>query len=347
MNGSMDGVLFTGGTGFIGSHVVREFCSNGIKTGCLVRQGRSLTNIDGLSVKIEHGDIEDLEGLKKIFARYSFVIHIAARAGDWGSYEEFYNANIEGTLNVLKACAANGIRDVIITSSISVYGEENSMCIKNENSTHNSHYHYFADKVFPCGMNYYRDTKALAKEKAIWYAQENGLNLTILEPVWVYGEREFNTGFYEYLKTCASGIPFLPGSYKNKFHVVYVKDLARAYLLAYKKRLEGINSFIIGSESAQKMNEIYRIFCDKAGIRKPRNIPKVLVYPFAFIIELLYTVFRSKKAPILTRGRLNMFYDNIEYSTQKAKTVLEFVNEYSLEKGIENTVKWYKDRKLI
>lgn len=343
----MDKVLITGATGFIGSHVASEFCNNKIQTGCLVRSGSNMENIKGLPVKIECGDINDFQSLKRIFAGYSFIVHIAGKAGDWGKYDDFYKVNVEGSMNVLKACEVNGIKDIIFTSSISVYGEENSMEVKDENSPHNSHYPYFTHKVFPCGMNYYRDTKRMAKEKSMLHAKEKGLNLTILEPSFVYGEKEFNTGFYEYIKTAATGIPFLPGSYKNKYHVVYVKDLARAYLIAFNKRLEGINSFIIGNEKAQNMEEIYSIFCSKCGIKKPCNIPKVFVYPFGYIIELLCTILNCKKPPLLTRGRVNMFYDNIEYSTQKAREVLGFVNEYGLEEGIDNTVKWYKERNLI
>lgn len=170
---------------------------------------------------------------------------LSAYARDWGGYGNFYRVNVYGTLNVLKACYKSGINNVIITSSCSVYGEENCSEIKDENSPCNSHYPYFLDKLFPSAMNYYRDSKALAKVKAMEYAKNMKLNLTIIEPVWVFGEREFNTGFYEYLKSAQSKIPFLPGSRKNKFHVIYAKDLAKAYFKAFEKRLDGINSFII------------------------------------------------------------------------------------------------------
>lgn len=342
----MGNVLITGGTGFVGSHIVEAFCDKGIKTGCLVRKNSKLDNIQGLPVKLEYGDIEDLESLIRIFKNYDFVIHVAALSGDWGSYKKFYNTNVQGTQNVLKACEVNGIKDIIITSSVSVYGEENSNSIKSENSQHNSHYRYFLDAIFPCGMNYYRDTKALGKEKAILYAKEKALNVTILEPAWIYGEREFNTGFYEYLKT-AKEMPMLPGSQRNKFHVIYAKDVARAYLIAYERKLEGVNAFIIGNKEVHLMDEIYKVFCDKAQIRKPRRLPKALVYPVAFFLELFYTLFRIKKPPLLTRGRVNMFYDNIEYSTKKADEVLGFVSIYSIEEGIQKTVDWYKRNKLI
>ncbi|KUO73347.1 MAG: NAD-dependent epimerase [Clostridia bacterium BRH_c25] len=343
----MSKVLITGGTGFIGSHVVRAFCDNEAEVSCLVRKGGSLSNIEGLPVELAYGDIEDLHSLRAALEGVVFVIHIAGCAKDWGSYESFYKANVEGTLNVLRACAESGIKDIVITASISVYGEENCQDIKSENSSHNSHYPYFADKCFPCAMNYYRDTKAEAKEKAVEYAGNNGLNLTVIEPAWVYGEREFNSGFYEYLKSVRDGVPFLPGSKKNKYHVIYAGDLAKAYVSVFRKRPQGVNCYITGNDKAEKMDEIYRLFCREAGFKKPLRLPKYMVYPFGFLLELLYTVFHAKTPPVLTRGRVNMFYDNIEYSTRKARESLGFACEYSLEAGIARTIKWYKEQNLL
>jgi nucleoside-diphosphate-sugar epimerase len=343
----MSKVLITGATSFIGSHVAEAFCAKGLSVGCLVRPDSDLENIKGLPVQLVYGDITDEKSLVEAFQGYDWVIHMAALAKDWGGYQKFYRVNVEGTLNVLRACLKNDIKNVIITSSISVYGEENSRQIKSEDSPHQAHYHYFLDKIFPCQMNYYRDTKALAKEEAMAFAKEQGLNLTIIEPVWVYGEREFNTGFFDYLKTAKSRMPILPGSKANKFHVIYVKDLARAYYFAFQHRLSGINSLIIGNKETEKMDRIYALFCEKAKIKKPLIAPKFIFYPIGFLMELIYTVFRVKKAPLLTRGRVNMFYDNIQYSTKKAEKIIDFTSEYSLEAGIERTVKWYQERKLI
>lgn len=345
----MNRVMITGATGFIGSHITRTFSDNRVPVGCLVRKGSSLSNLEGLNAEYRSGDIaaSDAGELSKAFAGYNWVIHNAAKVSDWGNYQDFYRTNVTGTLNVLEACVQAGIRNIIMTGSNSVYGEENSLVVKDENSTCNSHYPYFGDRFFPCGLNYYRDTKALAKKKALAYASARGLNLTILEPVWVYGEGEFKTGFYEYLKTARTGIPFLPGSKGNKFHVIYAGDLARAYFLVYNKGLAGINCILVGNEQAESMERIYRLFCEEAGIKKPGNIPKFLVYPAAFLLELLYTVFHAPHPPLLTRGRVNMFYDNIEFSPEKARGILGFRNAYSLEEGIKRTVAWYKERGLL
>lgn len=340
-------VMITGATGFIGSHIARAFCENEIKVVCLIRNNSNISNLAGLPVELKIGDIRKSKDLTQSFAGCDWVIHNAAKVSDWGEYAEFYETNVRGTLNVLEACVQAGVENIIMTGSNSVYGEEHSFLIKDENSPYNSHYPYFLDTLFPCRLNFYRDTKALAKKEALNFAAVNNLNLMIIEPVWVYGEREWNVGFYEYLKTAKSGIPFLPGSKLNKFHVIYAGDLARAYYLTYLKQLKGINCFLIGNETAEPMERIYQLFCQEAGIKKPGNIPKIFSYPAAFFLELFYTLIKASKPPLLTRGRVNMFYDNIEYSIKKAKRILGFTNAYSLEDGIKRTVSWYKAKGLI
>jgi nucleoside-diphosphate-sugar epimerase len=130
---------------------------------------------------------------------------------------------------VLNACVINGIKDVIVTGTNAVYGEEHSTAIKNERSPYNSHYRYFLDRIFPCKLNYYRDTKCIAAQKAIDFSKREGINLTILDPVWVYGENGRDTVFLQYIKSAGQGVSLSPGSRKNKFHVVYAVDVAQAY----------------------------------------------------------------------------------------------------------------------
>ena len=343
----MERVLITGATGFIGSHIARTLIEYDVPIGCLVRKTSDLSNINGLKFEIRYGDIKEKESLIHAFKDFDFIIHNAALVGDWGKYEDFYATNVLGTLNVLEACYQNGIRDIIITGTNSVYGEENNSKIKNECSPINPHYHYFMDTIFPCRLNYYRDTKAIATEKATQFAMKHGMNLTILDPVWVYGEREFHSGFYEYLKTVRDGMIFVPGCKKNRFHVIYARDLAEAYYLAFQKRFQGVHRFIIGNERAEPMHEIYRLLCEEAGFKNPIKLPKCVFYPIGFLMEMLYSAFGSKKPPLLTRGRVNLFYDNIEYSVKKSRNVLGFKNKHSLTQGIKKTVDWYRNRNLL
>jgi nucleoside-diphosphate-sugar epimerase len=343
----MDRVMITGATGFIGSHITRAFIGHGVKVGCLVRRCSDLANLEGLNVELRYGDIRDRESLVSAFKDYDAVIHNAALVADWGPYRDFYKTNVRGTLNVMEACLQNGIEKIIMAGSNAVYGEEDCRTSKNEDSPLNPHYRYFLGRIVPCKLNYYRDTKTLATVLASDYARKFGLNLTILDPVWVYGERELHTGFYEYLRSVQGGMIVTPGCRSNKFHAIYAGDLAEAYYCAFRKGVSGVRRFIIGNERAERMSTIYGLLCREARLKPPRNLPKFVFYPVGLLMEILWSALGFAAPPLLTRGRVNLFYDSITYSVEKAKKILGFVGTYSLEEGIARTVSWYRTNHLL
>ena len=339
----MGSTLITGGTGFIGSHIVAALNAAVVDLRCLVRPGSSATHLNLRPEQLVTGDIRDSASLRTACSDCDCVIHNAALVSDWGKRENFTAINVDGTRNLLEACAAAGVAQVIMTGTISSYGEEGFVGQRDENCPFNSHYRYLLDRLFPSALNHYRDSKAAATKLGLDYASEQGLNLTILEPVWVFGEREFNTGFYQYLRQVNRGSRFLPGSGVNHFHVVYAGDLARAYLLAWQRQLPGVNRIIIGNSQVDLMQTIWKEFCRAAALEPPHHLPRWLVYPVGLLLELLWTVARRPAPPALTRGRVNMFYDSIAYSTQRAEMLLGFRSEFTLEEAVDKTVAWYRD----
>lgn len=344
----MSRIIITGASGLIGSHVAEFFTSKGIRPVCMTRQNSKTDFLKSIGAGIVYGDITDIESLMKVFSPGAdFIIHTAAKVGDWGSFSEFYKVNVLGTLNVLKAAKESNIKDVIITGSISCYGEESSSVIKNEDQPYNSHYPYFLDRIFPSGLNFYRDSKAEANKRAIQFAKANSINLTIIDPAWVYGEREFHSGFYDFLKTVKGGLSLVPGSKRNKFHTIYVRDLAKIYYLAFQKRLKGVNEFLAVAPQAEYQYKLFDLFCEKAGFKPLLRLPKGLTYPPAFLAELFYTMFRIKSTPLISRARVNTFYDNIEYSSEKLCRELGFVPDYTFEESVDKTIRWYKENKYL
>jgi len=335
-------VLVTGGNGFTGSHIVRELLDHGHEVTCLVRPGSNRRNLDGLTVTLVEGDITDGEQLPPLFHGYDAVIHNAALVNDWSVFPEMYTVNVSGTRHVLEACRVNEISHTILTGTISSYGETHSMRQRDESWPDDSHYPYLFDRFFPCRMNHYRDTKATATRKAVDFAREHHLDLTVLEPAFVYGEREFNTGFYEYVKAAQAGIPVAPGNRTCRFPVIYAGDLAKGYRAALQKRLPGIHRIILSNPVNERMDRVLELFCRFSGVRKPLPLPKWLLYGPAAILELWQTVTKNPHPPVLTRGRVNMFTDNLEFSSEKARQVLNFIASTPLEEGIRKTVDWYK-----
>src|SRR5712691_2028806 len=106
MGSSSAPVLVTGGTGFIGAHVVRALLRRGERPRCLVRAASNLRNLGGLEVEIVVGDLTDPDSLARALKGVATVYHCAA---DYRLYacdpRAIYASNVEGTRNVLRAAA--------------------------------------------------------------------------------------------------------------------------------------------------------------------------------------------------------------------------------------------------
>jgi nucleoside-diphosphate-sugar epimerase len=343
----MKRIVITGAGGFIGGHVAEYFRDHGLPPVCLVRDKRGAALPISLSLPWMRCDVTRPDELARAFSGADMVIHTAAKVSEWGKYEDFYRVNVRGTQNVLLAARNAGVGMLILTGSNSCYGEENSVVQKTEESPYHPVYRYFMYKLFPSALNYYRQTKALANLRAMEFASANGMKLTIIEPVWVYGEREFHSGFYEYLRTVKSGLPFFPGCRGNRFHTIYVRDLARLYWLAAHAGFSGVHRYLACDADAEYLHILLGMFCREAGLKPPRPLPKALIYPLAFLLEAAATALHAKHAPMLTRAKINIFYDNIVYSGEKARRELAFQCIYSREQSIRSTVSWYRNNNYL
>ncbi|MCK5283419.1 MAG: NAD-dependent epimerase, partial [Nanoarchaeota archaeon] len=88
--------------------------------------------------------------------------------------------------------------------------------------------------------------------------------------------------------------------------------------------------------------EFWEEICKQLGKTNPVYLPKWIIYPIGFIMELLYAIFRAKKTPLLTRARVNMGYSNNVYDTKKIKTIVN-IKETELSKGVKETIEWWKN----
>ncbi|MCI5150153.1 MAG: SDR family NAD(P)-dependent oxidoreductase, partial [Candidatus Electrothrix sp. MAN1_4] len=111
-------VLVTGGGGFIGLALVRELCEQGKTVHVLGRHQYPEAKAAG-AVSLQ-GDIRNLEDVQQAAAGCDTVFHVAAKAGIWGAFQEYYAINVLGTLNVLAACKELGIEQLVYTSTPSV-----------------------------------------------------------------------------------------------------------------------------------------------------------------------------------------------------------------------------------
>lgn len=336
-------VFVTGGNGFIGSHLVDGLVSAGYEVNALVRRNSNLSFLPIEKISLYEGDVRNYESLKNSLRDCSIIFHAAALATDWGKKKDFYETNIEGTINVLRAAKENNIKKVILISTAGVIGEEDCAIPKSEDLPYKPKDAYFLSSIFESDMNHYRYTKMLAEKEAIRFSKDNAINLIVIRPVWVYGPREFHAGPYEYCKSLIDGCKIFPMGHRNKFHVIYVKDLVEAVMLVTQKNLMGIHVFNIGNSEAPNIRDYFELFRKYLGIKRPFYVPFMMLYPVGIILEAVAKVIKIKSPFLLTRARVKMVYCNNIYDVSKSKKILGFNAKTSLEEGIQNTVNWWKE----
>lgn len=340
-------IFVTGATGFIGSHLVEKLIKEGHQVTAYVRKTSSLEYLPK-EVEIVYGDTADYPSLKKSLNGFDAVYHNAALVADWAKKEDFYRINVEGTKNVLMAIKENNIKKLIFTSTSGVLGEEDCKTPKNENSPYKPKTNYFLSNIFESDLNHYRTTKMLAEKEAIEFCRKNKISLTVIRPVWVFGEREFGAGPFHFCQAVLGGIPFVPVGKTNRFHVVYAEDLAKAMVSVLEKELPQISIFIIGNENPPLAQEYLGLFCKYLNAKMPAMLPKIFFKPIGFILELCYKLFNVREGPLLTRSRVDMFYANNIYDVSRARRELGFVASTPLEQAIEKTVNWWiKNAKIF
>lgn len=119
----MTRALVTGGTGFIGSHVVRQLLKQKISVRCLVRATSKRSNLDGLGVEYVIGDLQDAGSLTLALRHCDMLFHVAADYRLWAPHPEQMNrVNVEGTRQLFQAAGDAGLSKIVYTSSVAAVG---------------------------------------------------------------------------------------------------------------------------------------------------------------------------------------------------------------------------------
>lgn len=226
-------VLVTGGAGFIGSHLVDRLVSEGCEVKVLddLSSG-SLANIRGHvrsgRVSFVEGDVGEADVVEKCVCGVDFVVHLAAVASVPFSVEHpvlTFEVNVDGTLNLLKACVESSVERFVFVSSCAVYGEPVYLPV---------------DELHPVNpVSPYAKSKVAGERWCRVLGEKCGLETVVLRLFNVYGPRQgFNdysgviTRFIEQIKR---GLPLTiygDGSQTRDF--VYVSDVVEAVLQALK-----------------------------------------------------------------------------------------------------------------
>lgn len=314
----------TGGTGFIGSHLADQLITDtewdSVK--CLVRSDEKW--IKGKSYEKISGDLDSIKTIESALKSTDVIFHLAAVVKA-PSKKEYLHANVEATENLIRLAQKNGIKKMVILSSLAAAGPSNGEPLKED------------QKMNPVS-SYGKSKKQM--EEMIHDLADNDMSITILRPPAVYGPREDQ--IFTLFKMMSKGIAPIVGDGENpKLSLLYVQDLVQAIMKAAKQTEKGVNTYFIGGDRVTNWNEIRDIVStvlDKKTI--PLKINPGWVKKIAGAVETTAALFGSY--PVLNREKANEMILSWTCSHEKAAKELSYEPKYSLEEGISRTLRWYK-----
>jgi nucleoside-diphosphate-sugar epimerase len=319
-------VLVTGGTGFIGSHLVEALLAQGHEVRCLVRDTRRLGWISGLpSVMIAQGGMEEphslLEGMRGVDQVYHVAGLTRARAA-----REFFRVNAEGTRHLLHACleTPGGPRRLVHLSSLAAVGPMPmaTAC---------------AEDVPPRPVSPYGRSK-LQGEAAVLGVRDR-LHVTVLRPPVVYGPRD--RGVLEVARWVGRGLLPMPAGPSRTLSLCYVEDLVTALLTAGEAKVPSGEIFHVAGEGAFTWEQVGDALGEALGIHPtPLRIPVPILLALATGADALAWV--TGRPSYFSRGRVREAAGHWLCDTGKARRQLGIVPRVGLRKGTAVTVNWYR-----
>lgn len=293
-------IIVTGGSGFIGSNIVRNLSKNHDVT---IFDFKKPINIDNEFIQ---GDIKDSEKVINSIKDYDIVIHLAATLGVINTEENpvlTLDTNMGGTKNVLEACRINKIKKIIFSSSSEVYGEPIKIPM-DEN-----------DKPIP--ITTYGISKFAAEEYIKAYSRNYGLQYTIFRLFNVYGdEQAVDWVLPEFVsKAMANESINIHGDGSQIRAFCYVTDISNAFSLA----LDRANGQLINIGNNNEPISIKELASKIIRLAKSKSTVKFI--PFE----------ESKR----NRNEIMVRIPNIE----KAKKLLCYQPAVSLDEGILKVIK--------
>ena len=329
-------VLVTGGGGFLGKAIVKMLLEQGGQVRSFSRN--SYAELAQRGVEQFLGDLGDSEAVSRAVDGCDIVYHVAAKAGVWGPFADYYKANVLGTKHVIESCRKKGIGRLVYTSSPSVVFDGSDMEGIDESVPYPDHYEAF-----------YPQTKAMA-EKMVLQANDNSLATVALRPHLIWGPED-NHLVPRILERGAKGALCKIGRRPCLVDTTYIDNAAAAHLrvaeyLAPNSAVAGKAYFLSQGEPLPLWDVVNRILA--AGQLPPvtRTISPRLAFWVAGVLENTYRLLRITKEPPMTRFVARELSTSHWFDLTAARRDFGYDPKVSFNEGIDRLRNWLEKRSV-
>lgn len=214
-------VLVTGAGGFLGLYLVEQLLARGNRVRAAAR--RAHDHLADLGVETMLGDLRDAEYCRRACGDIETVFHVAGRAGIWGPWRDYFEANTLATRNVIAACRDSGVARLVYTSSPSVTFGGRDQAGVDESEPYPTRW-----------LCHYPHSKALAEQEVLAANGQDNLATCALRPHLIWGPRDQHL-VPRLLARARRGQLRRVGNGKNLIDTIYVENAAAAHLQAADK----------------------------------------------------------------------------------------------------------------
>lgn len=331
----MTKALVTGASGFIGSHLVERLVKEGFEVRAFVRENDHVKRKDAfdllasLDVEIFRGDLLDKESLLESVKEIDVVFHLAAIARPMAiPDEDYFEINEKGTDNLFESCMAEGIKKIVMMSSVSAVGPSlDGMAVNEETNCK--------------PVDVYGWSK-LAQEKVAFNYVQRGLNVVLLRPPMVFGPRDFE--MLRLFKIIDKRI--FPIRSDNKcFEFLYVENLVEACLLALEKGVKG-EVYHVSNGEHYSINQLIESI-SKVENRNvlPFFLPGIAFRYLGHLVEVVAKLFNFH--PPFKHNTVEWMTEPYWYSDICKIKELGYRQIVALDEGVRRTAEYYKEKGLI
>ena len=318
-------VLVTGGGGFLGSAILDE-CQDWATELRSFSRGEYPTLAER-GVQHIQGDLTDLDALKRSFDGIDVVFHTAALPGAWGRYNRYFDANVVGSRNVLKAAQHCGVKAIVHTSTPSVVHANEGIAGAGEELPLAEHF-----------LAHYPKTKAIAENEMLMASSET-LPICALRPHLIWGPCDRHL-IPRLVARARSGRLRLVGPNSPTVDSCIIFDAARAHVLAAKTLLKPApacagKAYFISQNEPWPIDRLVCEILNAVGERwRPRYISPSLAYGLGRFFEISYRLLMIEKEPPMTRFIASQLSTDHWFDVSAAKRDFGFIPEFSIEAGL-------------
>lgn len=321
-------VLVTGATGFTGHNLAKKLFKSGHDVKVLVRNRAKVNVTDEYDPEIIEGNIIDSEAVEKAVKGCEKVFHIAAMFRTAGFTDKaYYDVHVKGTENLLQSSLRHQVQRFVHCSTVGVHGD-----IDNPPANELS--------PFKPG-DIYQQTKLEGELKTYEFYKKTKLPISIIRPTAIYGPGDLR--LLKLFKLATKSVTLILGDGEIFYHMVYIDDLVDAFILASEKDTAIGEAFIAGGDELYSLNRLIEVIAKEAAVSQTVfHLPALPLQLIGSLCEKVCIPFKIE--PPIYRRRVDFFTKSRAFDISKAKRLLGYQPRVTIQQGIANTYKWYKEQ---